>query len=196
MKKLNDKGFSIGQVLLIFLVLGLIGSVGYFVYQRQSEPVVTNFEECKAAGNPIMESYPEQCVANGETFTNSKQTIDRLENTQNTAFKEMPSDLQNAIKASYAKLAPECQTKDPKADGYYDEDTILQTYKMDEAATVGVGCSGSSVHLFVFVDGQWKDVGSTQMGFDCEIVDNYKVSADVVSSCLESDGSSREVTYE
>jgi hypothetical protein len=30
---------------------------------------VTNFEECIKAGNPVMESYPRQCSANGKTFT-------------------------------------------------------------------------------------------------------------------------------
>lgn len=29
---------------------------------------ITNFEECAAAGNPIMESYPRQCRANSQTF--------------------------------------------------------------------------------------------------------------------------------
>jgi hypothetical protein len=31
-------------------------------------PVITNFEECIAAGNPAMESYPRQCRANDQTF--------------------------------------------------------------------------------------------------------------------------------
>lgn len=30
---------------------------------------ITNFEECAAAGNPVMESYPRQCSANGQTFS-------------------------------------------------------------------------------------------------------------------------------
>jgi hypothetical protein len=30
---------------------------------------ITSFEECVSAGNPIMESYPRQCAANGQTFT-------------------------------------------------------------------------------------------------------------------------------
>lgn len=30
---------------------------------------ITSFEECAAAGNPIMESYPRQCRINGITFT-------------------------------------------------------------------------------------------------------------------------------
>ena len=29
---------------------------------------IDSFEECAAAGNPIMESHPRQCAANGETF--------------------------------------------------------------------------------------------------------------------------------
>ena len=29
---------------------------------------VNNFEDCVSAGNPVMESYPRQCMANGETF--------------------------------------------------------------------------------------------------------------------------------
>ncbi len=34
------------------------------------EPCVTNFEECIAEGNPVMESYPRQCSApDGTTFT-------------------------------------------------------------------------------------------------------------------------------
>ncbi len=31
-------------------------------------PAATSFEECAAAGNPIMESYPRQCRADGTTF--------------------------------------------------------------------------------------------------------------------------------
>ncbi len=32
------------------------------------ESEVSNFEECVAAGNPVMESYPRQCASNGETY--------------------------------------------------------------------------------------------------------------------------------
>jgi len=34
---------------------------------------VTDFASCAAAGNPIMESYPEQCHHNGTTYTNTSQ---------------------------------------------------------------------------------------------------------------------------
>ena len=32
------------------------------------KPAVTSFEECAAAGNPVMESYPRQCRAGDATF--------------------------------------------------------------------------------------------------------------------------------
>lgn len=30
---------------------------------------ITNFDDCVKAGNPVMESYPRQCNADGQTFT-------------------------------------------------------------------------------------------------------------------------------
>ncbi len=35
--------------------------------------VVTNFEQCKEVSGSLLESYPEQCLVNGTTFTNSAQ---------------------------------------------------------------------------------------------------------------------------
>ena len=43
----------------------------YIGARRANAPTVdvSNFEECVAAGNPVMESYPRKCTANGQTFT-------------------------------------------------------------------------------------------------------------------------------
>ncbi|MBW2976939.1 hypothetical protein KY347_05835 [Candidatus Woesearchaeota archaeon] len=48
---------------LIALVLISIFSAGCAVKK------VSNFDECAAAGYPVMESYPRQCRAGDETFT-------------------------------------------------------------------------------------------------------------------------------
>jgi hypothetical protein len=63
----------------VLIVLGvlIIISLGIFVYSILNprvigEPAVpSNFEECLAAGNPAMESYPRQChdSISGRTFT-------------------------------------------------------------------------------------------------------------------------------
>lgn len=78
--KLRQNGFGAVRFLLIFVLIGLLGGVGWYVYQKRpvanktaTTPTITNFEQCKAAGNPIMESYPEQCVADGKTFVNEQQ---------------------------------------------------------------------------------------------------------------------------
>lgn len=75
----DQKGFSHLEIILVGLVVMLIGFAGWMVYNKNKEDKlegtsnqtsINSFEECVAAGNPVMESYPEQCAANGKTFTN------------------------------------------------------------------------------------------------------------------------------
>ncbi|MEX0917317.1 MAG: Gmad2 immunoglobulin-like domain-containing protein [Candidatus Paceibacterota bacterium] len=59
-------------VIIFALLLGL-GVFVYFYNQEESADSIpqkiTNFDECVEAGNPIMESYPEQCrTEDGEHF--------------------------------------------------------------------------------------------------------------------------------
>lgn len=71
---------------LVIFVIGLVvifaagGAVYYYKFYKTTPPVsnenqnvpvsaITNFDECAAAGNPVMESYPRRCSANGQTFT-------------------------------------------------------------------------------------------------------------------------------
>jgi hypothetical protein len=75
MKKLTQNGIGVLSILLIVLLVGAISVIGYSVYQNKNKELavptdtINSFDECAAAGNPIMESYPEQCAANGQTFT-------------------------------------------------------------------------------------------------------------------------------
>ncbi|MFA5413413.1 MAG: Gmad2 immunoglobulin-like domain-containing protein [Patescibacteria group bacterium] len=66
-------------LLLIVLILLLGGVFYYYNFYKTTPPVgnenqntpvitVTNFEECVAAGNPVMESYPRQCRAGDKNF--------------------------------------------------------------------------------------------------------------------------------
>lgn len=59
--------------ILIFVFVGLftVLAVGliYYIIQNQNEVVVTDYESCVAAGNPVLESYPEQCTTpDGQSF--------------------------------------------------------------------------------------------------------------------------------
>lgn len=64
-------------VVVILAALLLIASVGWYVYSKDPEEthMIDSFEACVAAGNPVMESYPERCAAEGKTYTNPAQTL-------------------------------------------------------------------------------------------------------------------------
>ena len=73
-------GFWIG----VICVLVLVGLSWY----NNSREGITNFDECVAAGNPVMESYPRQCRddESDRTFTeviedglNLEGVVDRIE---------------------------------------------------------------------------------------------------------------------
>lgn len=60
------------NILPIIVVIVIISGVSLwwnFFKNETPLPTVTNFEECVAAGNPVMESYPRQCRAGEQTFT-------------------------------------------------------------------------------------------------------------------------------
>jgi hypothetical protein len=40
----------------------------FFLVLNKPQEEVTNFEQCVAAGNPIMESYPAQCIHKDQHF--------------------------------------------------------------------------------------------------------------------------------
>jgi len=59
-------------VLALFLVIAMyLGDIN----TRDNANSIDSFAECVAAGNPIRESYPEQCVANGQSFSNPAKSI-------------------------------------------------------------------------------------------------------------------------
>lgn len=55
-----------------------------------SAPVITDFGQCVAAGNPVMESYPRQCrIATGQVFTEiiSQPNLNQISPPKETACK-------------------------------------------------------------------------------------------------------------
>ncbi len=56
------------KTIILIIVLLAIGII-FWQTQKKSIPI-TSFEECVAMGNPVMESYPEQCATkDGKHFT-------------------------------------------------------------------------------------------------------------------------------
>ena len=73
--KVHKKKYVILSALALVLITA--GCV-WFLTQRKDDSLstqnnnseITTFEQCVSAGNPTLESNPEQCIANGKTFTN------------------------------------------------------------------------------------------------------------------------------
>jgi len=68
---MRNKGLVIG---IGFLVLLFGAAAGYYFgydigFEKAIKTNITSFDECVAAGFPIMESYPSRCSTDGKTFT-------------------------------------------------------------------------------------------------------------------------------
>ena len=60
----------LGMAVVLALIAGLLLSLSN-IAKRQRMYAISTYLECKQAGYPIMESYPEQCsTSDGRTFTN------------------------------------------------------------------------------------------------------------------------------
>lgn len=87
---------------LLFLLGFVVVLFGFFFAFKEtpSQISIESFEECVAAGNPVAESYPRQCRANGELFVenigNELEKIDliRLDSPRPNASVSSPLTLQ------------------------------------------------------------------------------------------------------
>mgnify|MGYP003963795153 CR=1 FL=1 len=70
---LQQKSILLGVVLL---ALAMVAGIAAYMLEQNPSATVSNFEECIAAGNPAMESYPRQCRHEDTTYT---ETIDVIE---------------------------------------------------------------------------------------------------------------------
>lgn len=68
---------EIGLVSIVALAIIIVGVVAWRMGENK-EASINSFAECVAAGNPVMESYPEQCAANGQTWSNPDQSVQEI----------------------------------------------------------------------------------------------------------------------
>ncbi len=63
---MKNKNLCAAIILILAIILLSLLAI---LYSYINKPVVTDFESCVKAGFPVMESYPRQCRAYGQTFT-------------------------------------------------------------------------------------------------------------------------------
>ena len=59
----------------VILALTLVVVCIVIFSTRQTTQQVNSFQSCKDAGGAILESYPEQCMKDGRSFTNPEQSL-------------------------------------------------------------------------------------------------------------------------
>ncbi|MDZ7786148.1 MAG: hypothetical protein U5L95_03440 [Candidatus Saccharibacteria bacterium] len=84
--KTDKRVHKVVSTVILVIVVGIVAMLWYLSSVEDnitrtdvpeitdtSETEVTDFASCVEAGNPVMESYPEQCSANGVTYVNPEQ---------------------------------------------------------------------------------------------------------------------------
>ncbi len=184
MKKLNPKGFTAIEVMIIIFIFGVIGGAGWYVWQKKQNNdklnAISTFAACKAdKDSRLQESYPEVCVTkNGKSFPNPDQigtsNLSQAEIEKAAAytikFSKLPNDLQVVAIAENAKQAPGCVKNGHLVDTEGKNSDPDVHYAPVGSAIIGVGCDSGSAGLFAkdIKDGSWRFVASTQFAFECK----------------------------
>ena len=74
MKNIKFKRPLMWGIGVIFVLILIIICIVIFS-TRQNSQQINSFQTCKDAGGAILESYPEQCMKDGKSFTNPDQTV-------------------------------------------------------------------------------------------------------------------------
>lgn len=99
------------RFLLTAIPLLVVLSISAYLWVRENEtknpgnsrPEVSNFEECVAAGNPVMESYPRRCKTFTENIGNAleKQDLIQLTNPQHNEVVKSSLRVQGQARGSW-----------------------------------------------------------------------------------------------
>lgn len=97
----------------IFLIIVLLGFVVLFFLNQKGpdkdsgRKTINSFEECVEAGNPVMESYPRQCNADGKNFTEDignaleKQDLIRLSTPKPNEVVKSPLTIEGEARGNW-----------------------------------------------------------------------------------------------
>lgn len=150
-------------VILILIIVGL-AIAWKFIENGKAEPVVSNFEECVIAGNPIMESYPRQCRHEGENY---------IENISNISLPKACTKEARVCEdgTSVGRTGPNCEfTPCPstKRSCKKDSDCPSSQYMCQETKGSGTVCSSadpSCVPTHTIIAGECK----LKEGYRCNV---------------------------
>ncbi len=172
--KNNQRGFGAIEGILIVVIIGVIGGVGWFVYQSKNKTTQSLDKSTQAQNEP----------QKTEKETEATQDNPSTQQINFVKFSSVDPALQTAITASFKKQQANCLPGTTSSETTADKDGIITHYDANSAAIVAVGCRGGSSHLFGKEGNTWVDSEATQMAFSCSNLRKYHVPA----SWIENNG--------
>ncbi len=179
-----------------------VGAYGWHISNKNEEArnSISSFAECAAAGHPIMESYPEQCAANGQSWSNPNQTAPGApESTQ-----PQSGSTETDEAAILTSLISYCT-----ANGAADIEAITTVVKANMQdpnlylkeggyARIAATCGDTGFRAFLLKTEDpgnlWKLIGMTQEDtLACTALDGLGFPAGIASQCYDQNGDLRAV---
>jgi hypothetical protein len=187
----TQKGFASLESLLILVIFVLIAFTGWFVWHARSQANKTlndtlssgqslashNAKKKSNVAAPVKKTAVQPSLVN-YTATNaagvelgSESDVDKLDGASDS-FKDFIKD---KIKKNGSSPSP-CGN----AYGIF----VKKIYK-DNFALGGEGQCGGAEKLWAKVSAQWQEIGGSQQGFDCSLLEQYKVPPAIVDQCIK-----------
>lgn len=175
------------EVAFIIIIILAIAAVGWFAWRQNDKQAINSFADCVAAGNPVMESYPAQCAANGQTFVDSDQQDDQLlqPDTSPIPLAELPDGLQAVVRqARNQSCAADASASDEELDT---NTTAVRGAFIDGMfAQVNLPCGDNESNgLFAYENNAWVFVAATQSKFLCNDLVSHSIPVTYIAECVE-----------
>lgn len=204
----NQKGFSPVEVLLIIVVLGLVGGVGWYVWSQKDTDKksnsensittkasdVTNFYDCFDKVGQFNPGKPQTCIYQDQTFNRPSEFTN--EDVRN--LEKVPTSAKQTVLTLAKKNFDACKDEP----SIISVTTIINTVD-DSFVYLGTGCDSGYRAIYFNQNGTWTEISHSQGGLSCEVADKYKIPKELVqvngeestATCYASDGKSRALQY-
>jgi hypothetical protein len=190
-KTQKQSGFAHLESLLLLVVVAIIGFTFWYVWhsRNNANKSFANAANTNQTGNyskkapntkspakspvkvavPSLVNYTDTNAAGLEV--SSESDVDKLDGASDS-FKDFIKD----------KIKKNGNSPSPCGNAY--GIFVKKIYK-DGFALGGEGQCGGAEKLWAKVSSQWQEIGGTQQGFDCSLLEQYKVPSAIIEQCIK-----------